>query len=767
MKISRFVTLVFVAASLLVGGVHLSHQRGGMTPSAASGTDEQPMHYFIAGDRAAGARIDCQMKRKSDDDDIWARDISPCWLAEGWPSPQVWGSWAMGMESRVVVNLQTAAARTLEIKIRANRNLPPDQKQSIRIRVNDHDLGSREVARQWTRVRFEIPEGVLRIGPNSLSMTFDFRISPSEAGKSRDHLATAAGISELTLMAPLGVEAGGADSTQSVNIWDADRKTLLIAQPGVLVLPLDVPPGTARLEFDLRASMSVDSSDLQVELAIEDLDGGSAHNSELVFPPGRGLTTARLPAQDLAGRWALMTVTTNNKIGSLEFSNLRFVPEDPGRTADVTPPPPEGTQPKPDIVLITLDAARAGHFSFAGHPRETTPFIDEVARESLVFKNAYALVPYTLCSVPTMITGLSFLDHRVVRHEDVLSQDAVTLAESLQHVGYHTACFSATPNNSKAKGFDQGYDVFREIWTEGKKRGDSRRAHFIAQRVVQWLDTLDNDTRPLHLQVHMVPPHSPYDPLAAFDRFTDPAYDGPCDGYRQTTSALDGGSMEPTPECLDHLLALYDGNLREADDAVRIIVDALRSRPTWSNTVVLITSDHGEAFMEHGRMGHNSTLFSEMLHVPFVLRMPPDFDRSAIDTNRMVTLADITPTLLSAAGLAAPHSADRIDLLTAKSVPSGRHMVTRTATFTPLFGIRTLRSSLMFDGAGSGALFDLATDSHERYDIHTDRPATYIGLGMILATRMAMPAQLTIADGTADITEEERALLETLGYIRD
>ena len=166
-------------------------------------------------------------------------------------------------------------------------------------------------------------------------------------------------------------------------------------------------------------------------------------------------------------------------------------------------------------------------------------------------------------------------------------------------------------------------------------------------------------------------------------------------------------------------------------------------------------------------MGHNSTLFSEMLHVPFVLRMPPEFDRSAIDTNRMVTLADITPTLLSAAGLAAPHSADRIDLLTAKSVPSGRHMVTRTATFTPLFGIRTLRSSLMLDGAGSGALFDLATDSHERYDIHTDRPATYTGLGKILATRMAMPAQLTIAGETADITEEERALLETLGYIRD
>ncbi len=338
-----------------------------------------------------------------------------------------------------------------------------------------------------------------------------------------------------------------------------------------------------------------------------------------------------------------------------------------------------------------------------------------------------------------MITGLSFLDHQVIGHKDVLSQDAVTLAESLQAAGYHTAAFSATPNNSRAKGFDQGYDVFREIWTEEAERGGNRRAHFIAKKVVDWLDTLGDDPRPLHLQVHMIPPHAPYDPPAPFDLFTDPDYDGSCNGYHQTLLGLDGGSMAPTPECLTHLFALYDGNLRAADEAVGTIIETLRRRPQWSNTVVLVTSDHGEAFMEHGRMEHNSTLYSEMLHVPFVLRMPPDFDISTVDTGLLVTLADITPTLLSAAGLTPPHPPDSVNLLAPNPSPGGRFMVSQTATSPTIKGIRTRRWSLIINPAGSGALFDLTNDAGEGFNSRFDHPTEFVGLGKILAARFAIP----------------------------
>ena len=767
MKVFRFIALILISASLIVGGVWLSRRAD--SPPATMSTEaegDHPDHFFIADDRATGARIECPMRKKTTLAEIWERQLSPCSLVEGWSPPFEWGSMASGPLSRVLVDLDTAAPRALVIRTLTNLDLPPEQQQTVKLTINGQDLGRQEVARIWKSLRFEIPAGVLGAGRNSVSFEFEARISPLEAGRSKDPRTLAAGISELTLLAPTKSWLGGNTQEPPVNVWNAERQAFLVQQSGVLVLPVLIPTGTAAVRFDLSPSRRVDRTTLRVALSAEDLDGGSHHRTELATQPkGKG-SHAELAVSDLAGRWALVTIEVAIESGRLEISEMHFLPADAGETDATVPAEPAPSGSRPDIVLITLDAARADRFSFAGHNRKTTPFIDSLARESLVFPSAFALVPYTLCSVPTMITGLSFLDHGVVGREDVLSQDAVTFAESLREAGYHTACFSATPNNSIAKGFDQGYEVFREMWTEGPRK-QSIRAHFIAHRVAKWLEATAEDDRPLHLQVHMVPPHAPYDPPADFDLFTDPAYDGPCNGFHKSTlSALDGGSMEPTPECLDHLFDLYDGNLRTADDAVRIIVNALRSRPRWRNTVVLITSDHGEAFMEHGRMEHNSTIFTEMLHVPFILRMPPDYYPSGIDTNRLVTLADITPTLLGAAGLTATETLDGIDLLAPAPEPGGRHVITRTGSARPTLGIRSLRWSMMINAAGSGALFDLTTDTDEQRNIYLEEGTRFAGLGKILTWRVGLPPRLVVATETADITDDERALLETLGYLR-
>ncbi len=767
MKFSHFLTLVFFAASLIVGVVYLTVDDRLTSVGMTSDDTHPPDYYFLAADQTTDSRIDCPLAVDSKHPDIWAHEIAPCWLVEGWTPPYTWGSWAAGPVSRVEVDLKTTAARSLVIRARANKNLPENQEQGVTVSVNGTEIGSRKVQREWSDLRLHVPADLLRVGRNSIAMEFDFRISEREAKTGKGYLTLAAGVSSLTLMATTIPSSYKGKNEPFVDGWNEERQGFLVGEPGVLVQPCFIPSGTARIELTVRASMSVDSSKVRALLAVENLDGGSVRQFEMTFPPGRSLNTARLPVSDLAGRWALVTIETNVETGNLEISEMRFVQDDRPPTQAAASPPSEKTQTKPDIVLITLDAARADRFSFAGHDRPTTPFIDEFSTESIVFPYAYSLVPYTLGSVPTMITGLSFVDHLVTRREDVLSQDAVTLAESLKAAGYHTVAFSATPNNSRAKGFDQGYDVFREIWTDEAEKSETRRAHFIAKQVVDWLDTLGDDTRPIHLQVHIIPPHAPYDPPAPFDLFTDPDYDDPCDGYHRTIFAIDGGSMEPSAECLDHVLALYDGNLRAADDAVRTIVEALSLRPRWRNTVVLVTSDHGEAFMEHGRMTHNSTLYSEMMHVPFVLRMPPGFDRSTIDTERLVTLADIAPTLLSAAGLKLPHSADSANLLAPNPFNGDRFMVNQTATSPPIRGIRMLRWNLIMSPAGSGALFNLTTDPQERFNVRFDHPTRFAGLGMILDHRFGIPPQLIAAAETADITDEERALLEALGYVRD
>ena len=197
------------------------------------------------------------------------------------------------------------------------------------------------------------------------------------------------------------------------------------------------------------------------------------------------------------------------------------------------------------------------------------------------------------------------------------------------------------------------------------------------------------------------------------------------------------------------------------------LIEALRDRPRWNDTVVLITSDHGEAFLEHGRMEHNSTLYSEMLHVPFVLRMPTWYDPAGVRTDRLVTLADIKPTLLSAAGLAPETSMDAVDLLADSAGPDTRFMVSRTATNPTLHGIRTARWNLLAGASGPAALFDLEADPGEHDDARLTNPARYAGLGRILAARIALPPSLEVATESADITDDERELLEALGYVRD
>jgi arylsulfatase A-like enzyme len=765
MKIRYFLALTVLLALLICSAAFFSRPGGSVIVTHPGvGPTGWPGSSFITDDRF-DRRIDCPIMYAPDIAAVWEREPARCSLETGWTPAQSWGSWATGPRSTLLFQLHKVTDRTLVVRACSNQDLPADRNQSLLVTVNGRPLPPQHVPLTWKSLQFQVPAAALRHGANEVVLEFAERISPSEAGTGNDFRTLAARVAEIALLDPTAEEGRGAGPHPAAATLDGAGDTVFLPGPGTLVHPVLIPADAAELELGLRASRSVDLDTLDLSVEVSDLDGQGQRREEVRFGPRSRNRTAVLDVRDIAGRWAVLRVETSHAFGQVEVFPVRFraaarAEREPTPGALVAP-----TSTPPDIILITLDAARSDRFSFTGRRTGTTPFIDRLAADSLVFSNAFALAPYTLCSVPTILTGMSFLDHGVVAHEDVLSQDAVTLAEVLHDSGYRTACFSATPNNSKAKGFDQGYEVFREVWTEGPTK-ESRRAHYIAAKVVEWLESIDDDGRPLHLQVHMVPPHAPYDPDPPFDRFTNPDYDGPCNGFRATLAGLDGGSLDPTPECLEHVSNLYDGNLSVADDATRIIVEALSRRPRWNNTVVLVISDHGEAFFEHGRMDHNSTLFREMLQVPFVLRMPPGFDTGGIDTEGLVTLADVAPTLIAAAGIEAPPMPDGIDLLDAGRDRTGRALIARSADNRPILGIRTVSWNMSLEACGSGRLFDLDTDPDELRNLALEEPATFAGLGRILTWRVGLPARLVTAAETADITDEERALLETLGYIR-
>jgi len=732
-----------------------------------------PRHDFIASAAPEGTRLDCMLEATEGSlTDLLDQPPVPCTLDEGWSGPETWGAWALGHRSRISFLLGSASWDRLVLKCKAYDYLPAEVEQRVEVAVNGSVIGRAAVLRKWQEIALDLPPDTLHRGTNEVELRFEHSRSPRQAGRHEDSRQLAANVASVSLVRSSS-EPGPDTVSPTTQIFDRASGRFVVDRAGTLVLPVRVPAGAKELLVDIDLGRTIDSRRTEISAVVVSLDGRSVrHNLPIGTPPGLGggRLVRSIPVDpSTTGRSCLLTFEVDPQPAgaAAAFAPPRFEPsvEEDGVT-NRTERPLAASRRQPDIVLITLDAARPDHFSGYGYQRQTTPQIDRFAKQALVFENAFALAPYTLCSVPTMITGLSFIDHGVVSRRDVLAPDAVTLAESLQSAGYLTAAFSAMPNNSEGRGSAQGYDAFDELW-KSLPRGTARDPHVVTRRVVEWLDSID-DSRPIHLQVHYIPPHAPYAPAPQFDRFADTGYSGPCDGGNTTLGHIESGLVPVDEGCLEQVIGLYDGNLLAVDDAVGRLLDTLRARPRWRDTVVLITSDHGEAFLEPGRMTHNSTVHDEMLRVPFILGVPDWIDTASFDKERLVTLADIVPTLLAAASIPAEGPFDGFDLLAGPDHPWFGHMdyfIAQTTQKPPVFGLRSLGWKAVLKPDGQGALFDLAADPGELHNLVFEMPALHRGLARMLADRVEQPRRVAPSGDTSEITDEDREMLEALGYV--
>ena len=710
----------------------------GCSRSAPHDGPELQLHYFLADVRGNREAIQCDFSRDLQRDErfrVWEEPLQPCAIGYGWTQPSSEGIKAFGKRSSIEVFADATDYNLLILKVRAYPNRNPERRQTMHVFLNGRRLDAQEIPNDWTTVGIDIPEGRVLPGSNTVSFSFAYHMSTRQPGKKggKDYRRIAASLRELGFARTDGTELSRRALEQlpertatpprpPVRLFDQATGKYRVEAPGSLILPMEISGSSGRLTIEMTAASDLDVDQTKVLATIVNLSSGDIWMPSL--PEWR-------PDDDGAGVQATGTIPIGRCAGAPCMVTLQVQPQPAGAAIEIAPPrqlpgsndetrqrfesaaPHHPTDNRPDIVLITLDAARADHFSIYGYDRPTTPNIDRLARDALVFHNAFALAPYTLCSVPTMVTGLSFLDHGVTNRGQVLTADTSTLAERLRDAGYRTIAFSTNPHNSRAAGTDQGYDEFYELWTEieGRASADPR---FITERALDTIAQID-DSQPLHLQLHYMPPHAPYTPAPEFDIFSDPDYDGPCDGTHRTINALDVGRREPGDGCLEHFVALYDGNLFAADHSVGRLLDALRARGRWKNTVVLVTADHGDGFLEHGRTGHNKTVYDELLRVPFILRLPEDFEGRISTSDRMVTLEDIVPTLLATASLAPAVPMTGVNLLAPLDggEPPPRFFVARTAPGVPAYALRTPRWKIILPASGHGMLFDLASDPGE------------------------------------------------------
>ena len=289
-----------------------------------------------------------------------------------------------------------------------------------------------------------------------------------------------------------------------------------------------------------------------------------------------------------------------------------------------TPRDRDKARSPPNIVLISLDTLRAKSVSAYGYHRATTPALDRrLAAAGALIRFAVVPVPFTPSSHMSMLTGLEPCIHRVKGRNDVLAVEQITLAEVLRAAGYKTAAFTENAYVVAAAGFARGFDKYVEHRSEETAAPGFVDETFRA--ATRWL--LTTDDHPFFLFVHTYQVHAPYTPPRAYQNlFID-------------------GLAEEYPEKHRDSVTNYDREIRYTDDVLAGFLNELDARGLAEQTIVVVTSDHGEAFGEHSRSAHGSSIYDEALLVPLVMRAP-GLVRAGLVIEEQVGLIDLMPTLL-------------------------------------------------------------------------------------------------------------------------
>lgn len=299
--------------------------------------------------------------------------------------------------------------------------------------------------------------------------------------------------------------------------------------------------------------------------------------------------------------------------------------------------PPAGLPPAPlcegcNIVVVSLDTLRADHVGCYGYHRPTTPNLDGFASASVLFEDAISQSAWTRPAHASMFTGLYPSEHGVVAMSErrMLGPDLPTLAASLSAAGYRTAAFTGGGNMSAHFGLGRGFDTYR---SPGRRLRDS------LVPALEWLD--GGGTGPFFLFVHGFDSHRPYrsEPRDRRALGLDP---------KRAEGILAACKGDGGPDSMAPFVAEYDAAVHRGDRALGTLFNALGERGLFESTVVVVTSDHGEEFLEHGRCFHIHTLYAEVLRVPLVVYVPGLMPRRVAGV--VPASASLAPTLLDVVG---------------------------------------------------------------------------------------------------------------------
>jgi len=356
-----------------------------------------------------------------------------------------------------------------------------------------------------------------------------------------------------------------------------------------------------------------------------------------------------------------------------------------------------GSTSRPNVLWISLDTLRADRLSCYGNAHETSPAIDALAADGVLFERALSTTSWTLPAHTSMLSGLPISVHGVCFKVHPAVRGTF-VAERMHAAGYATGGFYSQLFLESSY-FSQGFDTWtragslfakrgelRERWVQAQRDGDERemkrlqREHREAvqdsrpeanegvDQVLAWLDQnrRTDGERPFFLFVHLFDIHSPYAPPPPYDRWFDPDYAGEIasvavHALRHAPGETPFPDPEEDPQGFQRALDLYDGEIAWVDAQLARLLAHLDELGVAGETLVVLTSDHGDEFFEHEHTGHYRTLHRESVHVPLVMRLPGTLP-AGVRVDRPVSILDIAPTVLALTGVTGAEQLPGADL---------------------------------------------------------------------------------------------------------
>ncbi len=421
------------------------------------------------------------------------------------------------------------------------------------------------------------------------------------------------------------------------------------------------------------------------------------------------------------------------------------------------PTSPSRPERPPNIVLLVIDSLRADKTGFGGGPQRLTPFLDHWAGQCTIYERAYAPSSWTIPVVASMMTGQYPSQHRATNFFARLASDTPTLAELLAAHGYATSAAGANSALRADAGFARGFDRY-EIVGKPNMLNPKADGGFIVDTTLRWIDEVGPD-RPHFLYLHFMDVHMPY---RFHKEYVPPTTLQRDDGV--LNMALLRAMWDYTPEEVQRLQLLYDGEVRYEDKLLRHFFAELDARGFLDHALVVITADHGEEFGGHKVFGHGSSLYEEAVRVPLLIRhAEPRRGR----VREPVQLAGVTATILAAAGAARP-STVRVDPIP----PAGAPLPPTVYTELPESGhkqnwlhkqaVVERRRKLLVTPKDELASYDLARDPTEHHPEASPDPTLTAALAAWTAV-----VRSTAAQERATVDDATRERLRGLGYLND